>query len=60
MKMTAQLYPLDADDSRTVRLEIKKGWSWKQIATAAVDESDYGIGDGTQRWTASFRVETWD
>ncbi len=60
MKMTAQLYPLAPEDSRTVRLEIKKGWSWKQIATAAVDESDYGIGDGTQRWTASFRVENWD
>jgi hypothetical protein len=60
MKMTAQLYPLDDDDSRTVRLEIKKGWSWKQIATSTVDESDYGIGDGAQRWTASFRVENWD
>ncbi len=60
MKMTAQLYPLDDDDSRSVRLEIKKGWSWKQVATAAVDESDYGIGDGTKRWTAAFRVEGWD
>lgn len=60
MKMTAQLYPLDDDDSRMVRLEIKKSGKWTQIATAKVDESDYGIGDGTKRWTAAFRVENWD
>jgi len=60
MKMTAQLYPLGEDDSRVVRLEIKKNGKWEEIARATVDESDYGIGDGTQRWTAGFRVEGWD
>lgn len=60
MKMTAQLYPLGDDDSRVVRLEIKKNGKWQQIATATVDESSYGIGDDTKRWTAGFRVEGWD
>ena len=60
MKMTAQLYPLGDDDSRVVRLEIKKNGKWEEIARATVDESSYGIGDGTQRWTAGFRVEGWD
>ena len=60
LKMTAQLYPLGDDDSRVVRLEIEKNGKWKEIATATVDESLYGIGDGTKRWTAGFRVDKWD
>ncbi len=51
MKMTAQLYPLKEGEDRNVRLEIKKGRKWRQIAKAQVNE------DG---WTAIFRVEKWD
>jgi phosphodiesterase/alkaline phosphatase D-like protein len=51
LKMTAQLYPLKEGEDRNVRLQIKKGKKWKQIAQAQVNE------DG---WTAIFRVEKWD
>ena len=51
MKMTAQLYPLEADESRTVRLETKRAGQWKQIAESPVIE---------RGWTAHFRVENWD
>jgi len=51
MKMTAQLYPLQEGEDRTVRLEIKANGSWKQIAEASVVE---------RGWTALFRVEGWD
>ena len=60
LKMTAQLYPLSKDDSRTVRLEIRQDGNWKEIASAKVDESPYGLNDGTRRWTAAFRIENWD
>jgi len=51
LKMTAQLYPLKEGEDRQVRLEVKQGGKWKQIAQAQV------IEDG---WTAHFRVENWD
>ncbi len=51
LKLTAQLYPLDESDPRVVRLEVKKGNEWDEIAKADVNE------DG---WTATFRVEDWD
>ena len=51
LKMTAQLYPLKDNESRTVRLEVRQGRNWKQIAEAAVIE---------QGWTALLRVEKWD
>ncbi|HUU91957.1 MAG TPA: metallophosphoesterase family protein [Phycisphaerae bacterium] len=51
LKLTAQLYPLVETDPRTVRLEIKEGGTWKQVAEAKVIE---------QGWTATFRVENWD
>jgi hypothetical protein len=51
LKMTAQLYPLRDGESRTVRLEVKQGQSFKQIAEAPVIE---------QGWTATLRVEHWD
>ncbi|MGB2807098.1 MAG: hypothetical protein WBC22_05135, partial [Sedimentisphaerales bacterium] len=51
LKMTAQLYPLKESEDRSVRLQIKKGNKWKQIAKAQV------IEDG---WTAHLRVENWD
>ena len=38
LKLTAQLYPLAADDSRIVRLEIKKEGEWVEVArTKAIE-----------------------
>jgi len=51
LKLTAQLYPLEEGDPRTVRLEVKGDGQWKQIATTEV------VNPG---WTAPFRVENWD
>ena len=51
LKLTAQLYPLDAGDDRTVRLEVKKGGQWVEVATTKVIEPGF---------TAPFRVEKWD
>ncbi len=51
LKLTAQLYPLDSEDSRTVRLEIKKNGKWTEVATTEVIEAGF---------TAPFRVENWD
>ena len=51
LKLTAQLYPLEPGESRTVRLETKQNGQWKQIAKTQVIE---------QGWTAPFRVENWD
>lgn len=51
LKLTAQLYPLNSSDSKTVRLEIEKGGQWVEVAQATVIESG---------WTAPFRVEDWD
>jgi len=51
LKLTAQLYPLDETDDRTVRLEMFENGRWKQIATTKVIE---------QGWTAPFHVENWN
>ncbi len=51
LKLTAQLYELNADADRTVRLEIKDGGQWKEIAATRVIERGF---------TAPFRVENWD
>ena len=51
LKLTAQLYPLKSEEDREVRLEIKDGNDWKEVARTEVIE--YG-------WTAPFRVADWD
>jgi len=51
MKMTAQLYPLDKDDPRTVRLEIRSDGRWVEIAESDVIEKGC---------IATFRIENWD
>jgi len=51
LKLTAQLYPLEEGDPRTVRLEVKQDGGWKEVATTEVI---------TPGWTAPFRVENWD
>jgi hypothetical protein len=51
MKMTAQLYPLKPDEPRVVRLEVKRGDAWVEIAKSKV------IYPG---WDAHFRIKKWD
>ncbi len=51
LKLSAQLFPLYPDESREVRLEIKKGNKWFEIQKRKVNE----IG-----WMTTFRVENWD
>jgi hypothetical protein len=51
LKLTAQLYELPPEADRTVRLQIKKGDQWSQIAETEVSSPD---------WVALFRVEDWD
>ncbi|WP_417745873.1 hypothetical protein [Rosistilla oblonga] len=51
LKLTAQLYPLESGDDRTVRLEIEKDGKWVEVAKTKVIETG---------WTAPFRIENWD
>lgn len=51
LKMTAQLYPLLPDESRTVTLEIEEGDTWREVAAATVVEPG---------WAALLRVPDWD
>lgn len=51
MKMTAQLFPLYPDETRTVRLELKQNGAWREVQTRQVND----IG-----WSALFRIEQWD
>ncbi len=51
LKLTAQLYPLEENDPRTVRLEVKRNGNWEQAAATDVI---------TPGWTAPLRVEGWD
>jgi len=51
LKMSAQLYPLQPDEAREVRLELKRGKQWEEVATATV------IYPG---WSAHFGIEPWD
>lgn len=51
LKLSAQLFPLYPEETREVRLEVKEGANWKQIAQQEVND----LG-----WSALFRVEDWD
>mgnify|MGYP001160260754 FL=1 len=51
LKMTAQLFPLKPDESQEIRLELKKGDTWKEIAKQKI------IYPG---WSAHFRINNWD
>ena len=51
LKLTAQLFPLYPDETRTVRLEVKEGNKWEEVQRQAVND----LG-----WSALFRVEDWD
>ena len=47
LKLTAQLFPLKPDEARQVRLELREGGQWKEVARAPV------IYPG---WSAHFRI----
>jgi len=51
MKMTAQLFPLYPEETRTVRLELKQNGTWQEVQTQKIND----IG-----WSALFRMENWD
>lgn len=61
LKMTAQLYPLADGIDRTVKLQIRDGGTWRDVAATKVSEEPYGRPqENIKRWTAHFRVEDWD
>ena len=51
MKMSAQLPPIGAQDSKTVRLQFKNGADWKTVSESPVH---------AEARIAAFRVEKWD
>jgi hypothetical protein len=51
LKLSAQLFPLYQEETRTVRLELYKNNQWEEVQSQEVNE----IG-----WSALFRVEDWD
>ena len=51
LKLSAQLFPLYPEETRTVRLELYKNNQWEEVQSQEVNE----IG-----WSALFRVEDWD
>jgi alkaline phosphatase D len=51
LKLTAQMPPIGAEDSQTVRLELKKGNVWKPAGEEKIHP---------QARTATFRMENWD
>lgn len=51
LKLTAQLYPLKPDETHEVRLEIKEGDDWKEVAKQKI------VYPG---WSAHFRITDWD
>lgn len=51
LKLSAQLYPLYPEETREVRLEVKRDGEWKQIATQKVND----LG-----WSTTFRIAEWD
>ncbi len=60
LKMTAQFYPLQENDSRIAELQVKKAGKWEKVAETRVTEKEYGNEDNDKTWTAHFRVENWD
>jgi hypothetical protein len=60
LKMTVQLYPLQADESRTATLDLKQDGQWKRVSETQITENEYGNKEGDRTWTAHFRVENVD
>ncbi|MEX0273181.1 MAG: alkaline phosphatase D family protein [Flavobacteriaceae bacterium] len=51
LKLSAQLYPLYPDETRTIRLQFFEDGSWKEVVTQIVND----LG-----WSTTFRMEEWD
>lgn len=51
LKLSAQLFPLYPEETRTVRLELWRNGEWEEVQQQKVNE----LG-----WSALFRVEEWD
>jgi len=51
LKLSAQLFPLEPDEPREARLEIKRGEAWEEAARSDVHYPG---------WDVNFRVEAWD
>ena len=51
LKLTAQLFPLLPEEAQVVRLEVKEGDAWKQVAEEKISYPG---------WSAHFRVSDWD
>lgn len=51
LKLSAQLYPLQPGEERSVDLQIEEDNGWRTLASAPVDETG---------WQAVFRIEDWD
>lgn len=51
LKLSAQLYPLKPDESRDVRLELKRGAQWEEVAREKI------VFPG---WSAHFRITDWN
>ena len=59
LKLTAQLYPFQKEESRDIHLEIEKDGTWQRVARSKVRENDYVLGQA-KAWNTLFRVEHWD
>ena len=51
LKLSAQMFPLFPEESRSISLQIKNNLKWKEIAKKKVNE----IG-----WSTTFRIEKWN
>lgn len=51
LKLSAQLYPLYPQETREVRLEVKRDGEWREIARQSVND----LG-----WSTTFRITDWD
>ncbi|MFT4567598.1 MAG: hypothetical protein ACI9FN_002565 [Saprospiraceae bacterium] len=51
LKLSAQLFPLYPNESRKVRLELKKAGRWEEVQQSEIND----IG-----WSALFRIENWN
>lgn len=61
LKLVAQLYPLAAEDSRSITLEIEKNGKWEKISEGKIREDFYEYPTKeTKAWNTLFRVENWD
>ena len=51
LKLTAQLFPLYPDESRSIKFEIYESGKWNEVQKKEINE----IG-----WSTTFKIENWD